>query len=90
VVWLNGTVWCASIDGDEKVCIDLGVSAPRVVSAHSEVHDSSQNQLNTDFSAVYYLDSTSQWLYFDQANWTEDSPYIIDKIQLYLYRNHNP
>lgn len=90
VVWLNGTVWCAWIDGDEKVCVDIGMGAPLVVLAHSEVHDSPQNELNTDFSSVYYLDSNNQWLYFNQPNWREDAPYIVDKIQYYLYRNHLP
>ena len=90
VNWLSGTTWCALIDGDEKACIDLSVSVPAYVVAQSEVHDSSQNELNTDFSEVFYLDSNNQWIYFSQTNWVEQSPYMVNKIQYYLYNNYLP
>ena len=90
VLWLNGTIWCAWIDGDEKVCVDVGISAPLTVSAHSEVHENPQNGLDTEFSSVYFLDSNNQWIYFNQANWREDFPYLVSKVEYYLYRTYLP
>jgi len=64
--------------------------APVQVQAMSEVHDNPANQLDTRFSAVYYMDSNFIWYLFDQANWREDSPYSVQKDEYYFFLNTGP
>lgn len=89
VYWDSGTTWCGAILTDPPECYSVRV-APSWVYANSEVHVSSQNELNTNFSYVYYLDSNFHWVLFDQANWVEDAPYAVNKIQYYEFHNHGP
>ena len=90
ITWSGGTIWCAWIDGVNELCYGTQNTAPATVNAHSEVHVSPQNGLDTYFSNVYYMDSNNQWLLFNQARWREDSPYSVDKIQNSEYRNFGP
>jgi len=89
VEWTSGTTWCGWIDGENKACYDTQ-PAPITVSARSEVHASSQNELNTYFWLVSYLDSSGYWTPFDQALWQEGPPYTIDKTQYYDFHNYGP
>ncbi|MFZ5858597.1 MAG: hypothetical protein ACOYZ6_17350 [Chloroflexota bacterium] len=89
VEWVSGTTWCGWIDGVNKACYEVK-SAPSQVNAHSEVHVSSQNELDTWFGIVWYLDSNNTWYLFDQALWREDAPYAVDKNHYYEFRNHGP
>jgi hypothetical protein len=57
------------------------------MNALSEVHVSSNNTLDTRFSAVYYKTSSGAWFLFDQENWIENVPYWVQKDQPYYYRN---
>lgn len=86
---IGGSTWCAYIAGSNKNCSQV-VSAPREIQAFSEVQNSSNNVLNTRFSAAYYKTSAGIWQLFDQANWREDSPYRVQKDQYYYYRNYGP
>lgn len=90
IYWLSGTVWCAKINGDTKNCHDIARNVPNQLFGWSEVHVSPQNELDTYFSNVHYMDAGGQWHLFDQFHWREDSPYVVDKIQLYEYRNYLP
>lgn len=89
VVWQSGTMWCAWIDGVNELCYSA-IPAPANVNAHSEVHASQQNGLDTYFSDVYYMDSNFQWLLFNCSCWREDTPYAVDKILNYEFRNYRP
>lgn len=89
VYWDGGTTWCGAILTEPPECYNLR-SAPSWVFARSEIHVSSQNELNTNFSNVYYLDSTFNWLLFNQGNWVEDAPYSVDKVQYYEFHNYRP
>lgn len=90
VDWVGGTTWCGRIAGSNKGCYQVR-SAPITVYAYSEAHVSSQNELNTRFSAVYYMSSTwNVWFLFDQARWQEDAPYHVQKDNTYYYRNYGP
>ncbi len=82
--------WCAHIDGDLKMCRDLGFSAPAYVNAHSEVHVSPLNELSTTFLDVSYLDSNSIWNSFNVGLWREDTPYQVNKFYDYEYYNYGP
>jgi hypothetical protein len=91
IVWTSGTTtWCAWVDNVDEQCFDIQEAPPFQVHAHSEVHVSSQNGLDTRFSAVYYKDSSGVWLLFDQANWREDSPYSVQKDEYYFFLNTGP
>lgn len=82
--------WCASVvyvSGHE--CYDVA-SAPSLVLARSEVHVSSQNQLDTYFSEVYYMDDTQLWFLFDQEHWIEEAPYRVYKYHFYEFQNYGP
>lgn len=85
----NTSTWCGWINGVNKACYDAQ-PAPITVSARSEVHVSSQNELNTYFWTVSYLDSNGYWTVFDQALWQESPPYVIDKTQFYDFHNYGP
>ena len=90
VDWIGGTTWCGRIDGVNKGCYQVR-SAPSLVLARSEVHTSSKNELDTRFSAVYYMGSTwNQWFLFNQEGWREDAPYQVQKDTTYYYRNYGP
>jgi hypothetical protein len=58
VTWLTGTVWCGQYANHPPMCSDVGISSPRLFYAHSEVHSSALNELNTIFKNVHYMDST--------------------------------
>ncbi len=90
VIWGGGTIWCGQVDNNYMECFDMEQKyAPNTVLAYSEVHASSLNELNATFSQVYYLSPTG-WALFDQARWRADSPYSVDQIQDYEYRNYGP
>lgn len=86
---IGSTTWCAYIAGVNKLCAQVR-PAPSQVKAYSEVHDSSDNGLDTRFSAVYYRTSGGSWNTFDQGNWREDTPYRVQKDQYYYFRNYRP
>lgn len=69
---------------------DVGISAPRSVFAHSEVHRSPLNELDTIFMNVHYMDSARNWNWFDEARWVTESPYNVDQWFLFEFRNYGP
>jgi hypothetical protein len=83
----SGTTWCASINGVLQNCAIVR-SAPSTVDARSEIHNSSNNELDTQFSAVYYKTSDGLWFLFDQNFWEEGCPYLVEKDQPYYFRNY--
>jgi hypothetical protein len=60
-------------------------SAPIDMLARSEIHTSSKNELDTQFSAVYYRTSDGLWHLFDQELWNDDCPYGVDKELPYYF-----
>ncbi|HLF90900.1 MAG TPA: hypothetical protein VI451_18300 [Anaerolineales bacterium] len=62
---VSGSSWCAFIAGVQKGCF-TPTTAPQTMLAESEVHVSSNNQLQTTFTAVQYRNSSGTWLNFDQ------------------------
>lgn len=88
VEWQSGNTWCGYIPGHFE-CYEIR-PAPDKVFAHSEVHGSSLNELDTIFTNVYFLDVNDQWLLFDQSHWWEQTPYSVDKWYLYEFHNHGP
>jgi len=89
VIWQGGITWCGWIDGINKGCYKA-VNAPSYVLAHSEVHESPQNELHTCFAGVSYRNSAGTWYLFDQASWVEDWPYRVQKDHTYDYLNYGP
>lgn len=89
--WAGGNVdWLAYIDGDYKGGWGP-ISAPQTVQAFSEVHESSQNELNTHFSSVSYKGGDWSWHYFDQWNFYFDrDSYDIHVYRTYDYRTYGP
>ena len=90
IVWSTGTIWCAWVGSVKELCYSSWISPPAIVNAHSEIHSSSQNGLDTYFSEVYYMDSSNLWLLFNQTRWREDSPYSVDKIKNSEFKNYRP
>jgi hypothetical protein len=94
VIWnATDSMWCAWSDGLFRKCYDIGLSPPYLVLAHSEIYSEGippQTELDTRFSAVYYLNSTGGWSLFDQMNWIENAPYNVQKDQYYYFRNYGP
>lgn len=93
VEWLNGATWCAFIGNVQIGCYDIIDSTgipPKTVIAHSEIHTSPQNALDTNFSLVYYRNASGTWALFDKARWLEQAPYQIDKYNYYDYHNFGP
>jgi hypothetical protein len=88
VQWESGDRWCAYVDTAFE-CRDVQ-SAPIRVQALSEVHTNPQNELDTQFSEVQYLNAAQEWLPFDQALWREDAPYSVEKTYPDQYRNYGP
>lgn len=86
----SGEMWCAYINGSSKGCYNYIRTAPSQVQAYSEVHVSSNNQLNTNFSSVSYRNSSGTWYLLNNANWREDPPYKVDKYANYRYRTYGP
>jgi len=87
------SMWCASSDGLLRKCYDISTLPPVQGLALSEIYSESsppQTELFTRFSAIYYQDSIGGWYLFDQAHWTEDSPYGVQKDQYYYYLNYGP
>ncbi|WKZ36954.1 MAG: hypothetical protein QY332_03325 [Anaerolineales bacterium] len=89
VDWAGGTTWCGWIHGVNKACYSAQL-APITVSARSEVHVSSQNELDTYFWNVFYKDANGIWYMFDQDLWQENPPYVIDKDQYYQFHIYGP
>lgn len=83
------STWWAFIDGDNKGGFGP-IYAPLQVQALSEVHESSNNTLNTLFELVEYKDGSSVYRDLDTPNWSEDSPYKVDKYNYYSYRSWAP
>ncbi|MFC1879224.1 hypothetical protein ACFLZW_04865 [Chloroflexota bacterium] len=83
----ESTTWCASIDGVLKHC-RITQGAPAQVLAFLEIHVSSNNKLDTQFSAVYYRTSDGIWYLFNQENWQEECPYLIQKDHPYYFRTY--
>lgn len=79
------TTWCGYVEGVIRVC-KIVRSAPSQVQVYSEVHESPNNELDTRFSAVYYKTSDDVWFLFNQANWREDCPYLVQKDENYYFR----
>jgi hypothetical protein len=90
VEWIAGTGWCAKAGDNTSICKNLGVSPPITVFAHSEVHASPLNQLDTLFSNVSYKDVNDNWYLFDQGLWWIESPYGVEIFSFYQFRNHGP
>ncbi len=89
VTWQSGRTWCGWIDGINRGCYEA-INAPSYVFAHSEVHVSPQNELNTHFVAVYYRTSTGTWVLFNQELWVADWPYRVQKYHTYDYLTYGP
>ncbi len=89
VTWQSGRTWCGWIDGINRGCYET-INAPSYVFAHSEVHVSPQNELNTHFVAIYYRTSTGTWVLFDQELWVADWPYRVQKYHTYDYLTYGP
>jgi hypothetical protein len=81
------TTWCASINGILKECQIL-TAAPAEMQVFSEIHVDSRNELDTRFSAVYYKTADGLWFLFDQENWTDESPYYVQKDEPYYFRTY--
>jgi len=81
------TTWCASINGVLLEC-KIVRSAPSDVIANSEIHENWNNDLYTQFSAVYYKSTNGLWYLFDQYQWMEESPYYVEKYLPYYFRNY--
>lgn len=82
--------WIAYIDG-EALEMWGPIDAPTTVFGYSEVHQSSSNELDTDFHGVRWKNSQGQWNLFDQSNmWREDDPYAVEKTQYWYYRCYGP
>lgn len=73
-----------------SICKSVGVSPPIRVYAHSEVHASAFNQLDTLFSNTSYKDANGAWHLFDQALWRIESPYNVDTYFFWQFRNFGP
>jgi hypothetical protein len=89
VEWTSDTLWCAWIGDEYSDCQEVA-PAPAQVQAYSDLHYDNQNELNTEFSEVYYRDAQGQWFLLDEGLWREDAPYLVDKIQPWHFRNHGP
>lgn len=72
--------WCAYTEGYLRFCVDNIHTTPVAIMAMSEIHISSQNQLNTDFNVVQYYDSTEgSWKDFGpNLLWVMDFPYSVE------------
>lgn len=88
--WSASNIWCAYVSGELKNCHDIGRSAPTTFYGWSEVHLYPQNELDTYFSRVYYMDVNDNWFLFDQSGWREDAPYVVDRTNNYEYHNYLP
>lgn len=86
---VSGTTWCAFISGVQKGCF-MPTTAPKTMLAESEVHVSSNNELQTTFVAVQYRNSSGTWVNFDQNNAFANSPYQINRITNYNFVNYGP
>ena len=80
----SNTTWCASVNDELKLCKIVRV-APTDMLARSEIHSSLKNELDTQFSSVYYRTSDGLWHYFDQELWNDDCPYLVDKDLPYYF-----
>ncbi|MBI5965308.1 MAG: hypothetical protein HY863_17670, partial [Chloroflexi bacterium] len=89
VEW-SGTMWCVFIGNVYYGCFDTTALPPIEVQAISEVHISPLNELDVNFSEVYYKSLNNTWVLFNQAVWKEDAPYVVDKIHTYEYHNYGP
>lgn len=85
----SGNTWRAYINLDLKEEWEP-TGAPKTVMGYSEVHRSSENELNTSFNLVFWRKSSGEWRQFDQARWREDDPYAVEKTHFYEYRNYGP
>ena len=90
VEWVTGTTWCGKAGDNPVICKDVGVSPPIRVYAHSEVHASALNELDTLFSSVSFKDSNGDWHLFDQEIWWIQTPYNIDVYSPYQFHNYGP
>lgn len=86
----GGTWWCGQYSTFPMYCSDIGTLPPKSVFAHSEVHASPLNELNTIFKNVQYMDSTGNWNLFDEARWVMEAPYSVDQWFLFEFRNYGP
>jgi hypothetical protein len=90
VEWVSATTWCGKVGDFTPICKNLGVSPPIRVYAHSEVHASPLNELNTFFTGVYFKDSNNSWQLFDQGLWRIQSPYEVDTFYYWQFLNFGP
>jgi hypothetical protein len=90
VEWTSTTTWCGKAGDNPSICKDIGVSPPIRVYAHSEVHASSLNELDTLFSSVSFKDSNGDWHLFDQEIWWIQSPYNIEIYSNSQFHNYGP
>jgi hypothetical protein len=90
VEWLSGESWCGTAGDNTPICKIVGVSPPKTGFAHSEVHASSLNQLDTLFSTVMYKDVNGDWFLFDQVQWRTQMPYDVDIYSDSQFRNYGP
>ncbi|MDF1513965.1 MAG: hypothetical protein P1S60_09160 [Anaerolineae bacterium] len=86
----GATIWCAWIDGVRKYCQDV-VAAPYPLQAQSEIHESLQVELDTDFSQVRQQNSNGgTWAYpnFNGTNLSGEFPYESQQLGADHYHNY--
>ncbi len=84
------STWYAYINGVSKGGAGP-IYAPAEVQSLSEVQGSTANTLDTRFSGVSYRPAeTGQYIYFDQANWSQEGPYRVQQDYYYYYRTYGP